>query len=161
MIHQVYFWLHDQNTQRVLDGSRFPMLGRCKDVAKFHCGVSASTQIRCGRPLAFRLSCTIFLIVWRTTRLSKRSNPLAFIAKYSTMLEYTVQSILILRSDNLSTPFHRKSYVLYNPIVEYETSELDSWLNIVYSFLANVTPKRRCRTKISTSDVVKTAIYHQ
>ena len=49
MIHQVYFWLHDKNNTKEFLTEAVPMLGKCKDVAKFIAGVPAATADLPGR----------------------------------------------------------------------------------------------------------------
>jgi hypothetical protein len=86
MIHQVYFWLHDKDNTRAFLTEAVPMLGKCKDVAKFIAGVPAATADRDVVDHSFQVSCTIYFdsleeqLAYQTDSLH-----LEFIEKYSSM----------------------------------------------------------------------------
>jgi hypothetical protein len=86
MIHQVYFWLHDKNNTQEFLTNAVPMLGRCKDVAKFIAGVPAETADRDVVDHSFQVSCTVFFDSLED-QLAYQSDPihLEFIEKYSAM----------------------------------------------------------------------------
>jgi hypothetical protein len=46
IIHQVYFWLHQESDIKEFLTDAVPMLGRCKDVVQFYQGVPAPTEKR-------------------------------------------------------------------------------------------------------------------
>lgn len=86
MIHQVYFWLHDEaNTQEFLTEA-VPMLGKCKTVGKFIAGTPAATEDRDVVDHSFQVSCTLFFDSLED-QVVYQSDPthLAFIDKYSHM----------------------------------------------------------------------------
>ncbi|MCE7054772.1 Dabb family protein [Algoriphagus sp. AGSA1] len=86
MIHQVYFWLHDEaNTQEFLTEA-VPMLGRCKTVGKFIAGTPAATEKRDVVDHSYQVACTIFFDSLED-QLVYQSDPthLEFIDKYSHM----------------------------------------------------------------------------
>lgn len=60
MIHQVYFWLHNESDLGEFMTDAAPMLGRCKDVAKFIMGTPAPTERRDVVDHSFHVSCTMF-----------------------------------------------------------------------------------------------------
>jgi hypothetical protein len=86
MIHQVYFWLHDKNNTQEFLTEAVPMLGKCKDVAKFIAGVPAATADRDVVDHSFQVSCSIFFDSLEE-QLAYQTDPLhlAFIEKYSSM----------------------------------------------------------------------------
>tara|TARA_R110002051_G_scaffold324197_1_gene420426 strand:+ start:1519 stop:1911 length:393 start_codon:yes stop_codon:yes gene_type:complete len=86
MIHQVYFWLHDEaNTQEFLTEA-VPMLGRCKTVGKFIAGTPAATEDRDVVDHSFQVACTAFFDSLED-QLIYQTDPthLEFIEKYSHM----------------------------------------------------------------------------
>lgn len=60
MIHQVYFWLHKDSDLKEFMSDAAPMLGKCKDVAKFIMGTPAPTEKREVVDHSFHVSCTLF-----------------------------------------------------------------------------------------------------
>lgn len=86
MIHQVYFWLHNDSDLNEFKKDAAPMLGRCKDVANFIMGVPAPTEKREVVDHSFHVSCTLFFdsleaqAAYQTDALH-----LEFISKYSHM----------------------------------------------------------------------------
>ena len=86
MIHQVYFWLHDKKNTTEFLTEAVPMLGKCKNVAKFIAGVPAATEHRDVVDHSFQVSCTIFFDSLED-QLAYQTDPLhlAFIEKYSSM----------------------------------------------------------------------------
>lgn len=86
MIHQVYFWLHDENNTNEFLTEAVPMLGRCKTVAKFIAGTPAATEARDVVDHSYQVACTIFFdsledqLVYQTDPLH-----LEFIEKYAHM----------------------------------------------------------------------------
>lgn len=60
IIHQVYFWLHQESDIKEFLTDAVPMLGRCKDVIQFYQGVPASTEKREVVDHSFHASCTLF-----------------------------------------------------------------------------------------------------
>lgn len=60
MIHQVYFWLHNESDLKEFMTDAAPMLGRCKDVEKFIMGTPAPTERRDVVDHSFHVSCTLF-----------------------------------------------------------------------------------------------------
>lgn len=86
MIHQVYFWLHDEaNTEEFLTEA-VPMLGRCKTVGKFIAGKPAATEARDVVDHSFQVACTAFFDSLED-QLIYQSDPthLEFIEKYAHM----------------------------------------------------------------------------
>jgi hypothetical protein len=86
LIHQVYFWLHKESDLTEFMTDAAPMLGRCKDVAKFIMGTPAPTEKREVVDHTFHVSCTMFFDSLEA-QLAYQSDPLhlEFIAKYSKM----------------------------------------------------------------------------
>jgi hypothetical protein len=86
MIHQVYFWLHDKNNTKEFLTEAVPMLGKCKDVAKFIAGVPASTADRDVVDHSFQVCCTVYFDSLED-QLAYQTDPLhlEFIEKYSSM----------------------------------------------------------------------------
>ena len=86
MIHQVYFWLHNDSDLEEFIRDAAPILGRCKDVSKFYMGVPAPTEKREVVDHSFHVSCTIFFdSLEAQAYYQKDPLHLEFIAKYSHM----------------------------------------------------------------------------
>lgn len=86
MIHQVYFWLHKDSDLNEFKTDAAPMLGRCKDVAKFILGTPAPTEKRDVVDHSFHVSCTLFFDSLEA-QAAYQVDPLhlEFIEKYSHM----------------------------------------------------------------------------
>jgi len=86
MIHQVYFYLHNDSDVKEFMSNATPMLGRCKDVAKFIQGVPADTAKRDVVDHSFHVACTLFFDSLEA-QAAYQVDPLhlEFIEKYSHM----------------------------------------------------------------------------
>ncbi len=85
IIHQVYFWLHEESDVEEFLKDAVPMLGRCKDVIQFYKGVPAPTEKREKVDHSFHVSCTLFFdSLEGQNGYQKDPLHLEFIAKYST-----------------------------------------------------------------------------
>jgi hypothetical protein len=86
LIHQVYFYLHKDSDLNEFMTDAAPMLGRCKDVAKFIMGTPAPTEKREVVDHSFHVSCTIFFdSLEAQTAYQVDPLHLEFIEKYSHM----------------------------------------------------------------------------
>ena len=84
MIHQVYFYLHNDSDLKEFMTDATPMLGRCKDVAKFIQGIPAATEKRDVVDHSFHVSCTLFFdSLEAQAAYQKDPLHLEFIEKYS------------------------------------------------------------------------------
>jgi len=86
MIHQVYFWLHDEKNINEFLNDAVPMLGRCPTVGRFIAGTPADTEKRDVVDHSWHVSCTIFFDSLED-QLAYQKEPLhlEFIEKYSSM----------------------------------------------------------------------------
>lgn len=86
MIHQVYFYLHNASDVEEFMRDASPMLGRCKDVAKFIQGTPAPTAKRDVVDHSFHVACTLFFDSLEA-QAAYQTDPLhlEFIEKYSRM----------------------------------------------------------------------------
>lgn len=86
LIHQVYFWLHNESDLEEFKRDAAPMLGRCKDVAQFILGTPAPTERREVVDHSFHVSCTLFFDSLEA-QAAYQVDPLhlEFIEKYSKM----------------------------------------------------------------------------
>jgi hypothetical protein len=86
MIHQVYFWLHQDSDLQEFMKDAAPMLGGCKDVAQFIMGTPAPTEKRDVVDHSFHVSCTMFFdSLEAQAAYQKDPLHLEFISKYSHM----------------------------------------------------------------------------
>jgi hypothetical protein len=86
LIHQVYFWLHNESDVTEFMRDAAPMLGRCKDVAQFIMGTPAPTEKREVVDHSFHISCTLFFdSLEAQAAYQKDPLHLEFIAKYAHM----------------------------------------------------------------------------
>ena len=84
IIHQVYFWLHNESDVAEFLRDAVPMLGRCKDVIQFYQGVPAPTEKREVVDHSFHVSCSLFFdSLEGQAAYQKDPLHLEFIAKYS------------------------------------------------------------------------------
>jgi hypothetical protein len=84
IIHQVYFWLHNESDVAEFLKDAVPMLGRCKDVTQFYQGVPAPTEKREVVDHSFHVSCSLFFdSLEGQAAYQKDPLHLEFIAKYS------------------------------------------------------------------------------
>ncbi len=91
MIHQVYFWLHDEKNIKEFLNDAVPMLGQCPTVGRFIAGTPADTEKRDVVDHSWHVACTIFFDSLED-QLAYQKEPLhlEFIEKYSSMWK-TVQ----------------------------------------------------------------------
>lgn len=86
MIHQVYFWLHNENDTQEFLTAAVPMLGKCKTVGKFIAGTPADTEKREVVDHSWQVSCTLFFdSLEDQAEYQVDPQHLAFIEKYSSM----------------------------------------------------------------------------
>jgi Stress responsive A/B Barrel Domain len=84
IIHQVYFWLHNESDITEFLTDAVPMLGRCKDVTQFYQGIPAPTEKREVVDHSFHVSCSLFFdSLEGQAAYQKDPLHLAFIAKYA------------------------------------------------------------------------------
>lgn len=84
LIHQVYFWLHNESDVTEFMRDAAPMLGRCKDVAQFIMGTPAPTEKREVVDHSFHVSCTLFFdSLEAQAAYQKDPLHLEFISKYA------------------------------------------------------------------------------
>lgn len=86
MIHQVYFWLHDEKNIQEFLNEAVPMLGKCPTVGRFIAGVPADTEKRDVVDHSFHVGCTIFFdSIEDQLAYQKEPLHLQFIDKYASM----------------------------------------------------------------------------
>jgi hypothetical protein len=84
IIHQVFFWLHNESDLEEFLRDAAPMLGRCADVTQFHMGTPAPTERRDVVDHSFHVSCTLFFdSLAGQAAYQKDPLHLEFIAKYA------------------------------------------------------------------------------